>query len=434
MGLETGTYISDLNSANPLGTDLKSAGDDHLRLIKSTILATFPNITGAVTSTHTELNYVDVTTLGTVQASKAVTADGSGNINLGTGNLTNGGTAAFGALTCTALTSTGIDDNASSTALTIDSSQNASFTGNVTLGDASTDTVTVNGYIGVGGSGGSSTGIWVRNSALTGTTQRGILNYPVGSSAATSAINGFEAVVSTAAASFTVSNVSAYYADNATKGAGSTITNQHGLYIADQTQGTNNYGITSAVTSGANKWNIYASGTASNYFAGNVGIGTNSPQIQAWRTGATATVLGSVAGNLEVASSRGDADGVAVGAIEFAWTTNDTNHKHLAIIEAQTSGATAGQRGGALKFLTKANGTAAPTERMRIDSSGNVYGTTGTTGMTDGFFFMPAAAGAPSGTPTVTTATLAAFYYDTTNKKFYVYNHVANAWEGVTLS
>ena len=144
MGLETGTYISDLNSANPLGTDLKSAGDDHLRLIKSTILATFANVTGAVTSTHTELNYVDVTTLGTVQASKAVTADASGNINLGTGNLTNGGTAAFGALTCTALTSTGIDDNASSTAVTIDES------GNLLVG-TTTSSTSVSGHSLLGG-------------------------------------------------------------------------------------------------------------------------------------------------------------------------------------------------------------------------------------------------------------------------------------------
>jgi hypothetical protein len=59
MSLETGTYISDLVATNPLATDPKSQGDDHLRFIKSTLLATFPNVTGAVTPTHTELNYVD---------------------------------------------------------------------------------------------------------------------------------------------------------------------------------------------------------------------------------------------------------------------------------------------------------------------------------------------------------------------------------------
>jgi len=100
MGLETGTYIDSLNSSNPTAGDAVSEGDDHLRLIKSTVKATFPNLSGAVTSTQaelnlldgvtantTELNYVDITTLGTVQASKAVTADANKDVT-GIRNLT----------------------------------------------------------------------------------------------------------------------------------------------------------------------------------------------------------------------------------------------------------------------------------------------------------------------------------------------------------
>lgn len=56
MGLETATYISGLVATNPTGSDQKSTGDDHLRLIKSTLLATFPNVTGEVTATHTQIN------------------------------------------------------------------------------------------------------------------------------------------------------------------------------------------------------------------------------------------------------------------------------------------------------------------------------------------------------------------------------------------
>lgn len=59
MALETGTYISDLVSTNPVSGDPKSQGDDHFRLLKSTIKATFPNVDGAVTPTDEELNYVD---------------------------------------------------------------------------------------------------------------------------------------------------------------------------------------------------------------------------------------------------------------------------------------------------------------------------------------------------------------------------------------
>lgn len=59
MALESATYISDLVSTNPTSSDNLSQGDDHLRLLKSTIKATFPNVSGAVTATHTELNVLD---------------------------------------------------------------------------------------------------------------------------------------------------------------------------------------------------------------------------------------------------------------------------------------------------------------------------------------------------------------------------------------
>lgn len=91
MALESTTYIDGLVATNPTGTDPRSQGDDHIRLVKSTIKATLPNLSGAVTSTYTELNlldgvtattaelnYNDVPTLGTVEASKTVTADAVG--------------------------------------------------------------------------------------------------------------------------------------------------------------------------------------------------------------------------------------------------------------------------------------------------------------------------------------------------------------------
>jgi hypothetical protein len=55
MALETATYISSLNSANPASTDGLAQGDDHIRLIKSTLQATFPNVAGAATISHTQL-------------------------------------------------------------------------------------------------------------------------------------------------------------------------------------------------------------------------------------------------------------------------------------------------------------------------------------------------------------------------------------------
>ena len=59
MALETATLISGLNPLNPAATDGLAQADDHMRLIKSTIKTTFPNITGAVTASHTEINHLD---------------------------------------------------------------------------------------------------------------------------------------------------------------------------------------------------------------------------------------------------------------------------------------------------------------------------------------------------------------------------------------
>ncbi len=46
MALESTTYINGLVVTNPTGTDARSQGDDHIRLVKSAIKATFPSLTG----------------------------------------------------------------------------------------------------------------------------------------------------------------------------------------------------------------------------------------------------------------------------------------------------------------------------------------------------------------------------------------------------
>lgn len=67
MALEVGTHISDLEQTNPVSTDGLGQADDHIRLIKKTILNTFPNITGPVLATQAELNLIDGITATTVE-------------------------------------------------------------------------------------------------------------------------------------------------------------------------------------------------------------------------------------------------------------------------------------------------------------------------------------------------------------------------------
>ncbi len=48
MGLESGTFVNDLNASNPVGgTDDINQGDDHIRLLKLTLRNTFPTATRA---------------------------------------------------------------------------------------------------------------------------------------------------------------------------------------------------------------------------------------------------------------------------------------------------------------------------------------------------------------------------------------------------
>ena len=64
------------------GTAITSTAAELNILDGVTATATELNLLDGVTATTTELNYVDVTTLGTSEASKAVTADANGDVNL----------------------------------------------------------------------------------------------------------------------------------------------------------------------------------------------------------------------------------------------------------------------------------------------------------------------------------------------------------------
>lgn len=64
MGLETGTYISDLVDTNPTSGDPKSQGDDQIRLVKKILKITFPAFTGPMPIAHDQIaskDYVNQT-------------------------------------------------------------------------------------------------------------------------------------------------------------------------------------------------------------------------------------------------------------------------------------------------------------------------------------------------------------------------------------
>jgi hypothetical protein len=260
-------FNTDLLPSTDNARDLGSSGNSWKDLwIDGTATIATLNVT-TTNATTVDTTNIEVTNIKAKDGTASATiADSTGVMTIASSVLTttdiNGGTidgTVIGGASAAAGTFTTLNAN-----------------GNVTLGDASTDTVTVNGYMGVGGAGTATAGIYVGSTALLGTSVFGIHSSPRSTTLNTTSLQSYYSVPITVASAHTVADVAGYRAADATKGAGSTITNQHGLRITDQTQGTNNYGITSLVSSGTDKWNIYAGGTAQNYFAGNVQFAAGS--------------------------------------------------------------------------------------------------------------------------------------------------------------
>lgn len=112
------------------------------------------------------------------------------------------------------------------------------------------------------------------NASTTSTSQAGVRVRSTASSAATAEFDQFSAEGATQAATFTVAAVRGFRVKNATKGAGSTITAQMGVDVDDLTSGTANYAYRGRVLTGASKYNLYMDGTAVNYLAANLLLGT----------------------------------------------------------------------------------------------------------------------------------------------------------------
>lgn len=256
------------------------------------------------------------------------------------------------------LTTTGLGIGTSSPTNKLSVFGNANITGNTTLGDASTDTVTVNGYMGVGGAGDASRGLNVISSALTGTSQIGVLSQITATSSATTTVRGFTSNPVIPDLAFTVADVQHYRVNNITKGASATVTNQVGLVVNDLTSATNNYGITSLVSSGTNKWNIYASGTAQNYFGGRVLLGDTDGSMYD-------TNAGSDVGGYYPAKITGGTGGTSAGVVVGSGTNGtvgfykgNTAGKDVvtSVVNGQTQVNTAGSEDGRLLFKVMRSG------------------------------------------------------------------------------
>lgn len=87
MSLETGTYVADLNVSNPPGSDTKSQGDDHLRLIKTVLQNTFPGANRPFPVPTTLSKSANYTILAADQNKIILCNTGGGSFNLTLPNL-----------------------------------------------------------------------------------------------------------------------------------------------------------------------------------------------------------------------------------------------------------------------------------------------------------------------------------------------------------
>ena len=218
------------------------------------------------------------------------------------------------------------------------------------------------GNIGFGGVGSSSINFNQQKNITGGINAYAHAVTATVSSDVTSAAFGYYTGLSTAVTSFTVGNLRHYTAFQNALGAGSAITNQFGFTAGSSLIGaTNNYGFYGDIASGTGRWNFYAAGTADNYFAGSVGIGTSAPN-----TSSSQGKLAIISNGVGVGVTSGLENGAAY---HFATYNSNTATPALQYFVANDlSDVNLGNARGAVKFY--ANNTT--TERMRIDSAGTV--------------------------------------------------------------
>jgi hypothetical protein len=155
-------------------------------------------------------------------------------------------------------------------------------TGNLTLATAGGNgniVLSPNGVgaVGIGNAAFAGFNLYVGKSFANAGTYTSIAQQGVVASTVTNEARSFDSFAQTAAASFTLPSYVHYRTQQATLGAGSAITNQYGFWTdASLIGATNNYGFFGNIAAGAGRWNLYMNGTANNYLAGKLLIGSTT--------------------------------------------------------------------------------------------------------------------------------------------------------------
>lgn len=264
-------------------------------------------------------------------------------------------------------------------------------------------------------------------------------------SSTTSGARIYDSTPSTEAASFTLTTLNHYRAQQGTFGAGSAVTTQVGFAANSTLTGaTNNYGFQGSIASGTNRFNLYMSGTADNLLTGSTGIGLAPNADQKLRIGSTYPSSGNVTfvaiadGTIpSTTTSAAITFSSSVSTAAASFTCAQLQHFRVAQGTIGAGSSVTDQYGflvqsgmtGATNNYAFYSDLAAASGRWNFYApgtarnyfAGGVEVVAGTTSMASGFTHIPAAAGAPTGAPTNPTGNVP-MYYDSTNHKIYVYS------------
>ena len=172
-----------------------------------------------------------------------------------------------------------------------------------------------------------------------GTVARGVwVSAPIMSDVTNSAF-GFSSNLTTTAATFTLPILSHFTASQTTLGVGSTVTSQYGFLAQPALFGAvNNYGFVGAISAASNNYNLFMSGSAANYLAGDLRLGkvitpsgTNGARTINTTTGSVN--FAAAATSLIVTNSLVNTNSIIIATV----ATNDSTMKSVQVVAATGS-------------------------------------------------------------------------------------------------
>jgi len=159
-------------------------------------------------------------------------------------------------------------------------------TGNFGIGTGASDSgqklqVVGTGYfsdsVGIGSTSLTITALRVSKNIEGGTTAYGVLVDSSIRSGVTAQALVFTSSPSLQNSAFTLTNLRHFYAIPSASFGSATVINQYGFYAETTLTGaTNNYGFFGDIAAASGRWNLYMNGTANNYMAGRLGIGSTN--------------------------------------------------------------------------------------------------------------------------------------------------------------